>query len=68
MPRQIIDTESSRPQYVRRVVVTWVVLVILAVVLIVLAFALYGRYSRPAHVVTVPSAAAQPALSSSRPP
>lgn len=65
MPRQIIDTESSRPQYVRRVVVTWVVLVIVAVLLIVLAFALYGRYSRPAHLAT---AAPRPTLSSSRPP
>lgn len=40
MPRQIIDTESSRPRYVRRIVWT-VVTVILVIGLLVLAFALH---------------------------
>lgn len=43
MPRQIIDTESSRPRYVRRLVVTWVVLALVVAVLLFLAFAVYGR-------------------------
>lgn len=38
MPRQIIDTESSRPRYVRRLAVTY------AVWIIVLALLAYGAY------------------------
>lgn len=68
MPRQIIDTESSRPQYVRRLVVTWVVLAIIAVILVLLAIAVYGRYAQPAHPRAVPTATVQPVLSSSKPP
>lgn len=68
MPRQIIDTESSRPQYVRRLVVTWVVLAIVLAVLVFLAIALYGRFPQPAHPRAVPSAAVQPMLSSPKPP
>lgn len=44
MPRQIIDTESSRPRYVRRVVTTLVAIVIIVAVLLVLAFAAWGRH------------------------
>jgi len=40
MPRQIIDTESSRPRYVRRIVWT-AVTVMLVIGLLVLAFALH---------------------------
>lgn len=68
MPRQIIDTESSRPRYVRRLVITWVVLAIVLAVLVFLAFAVYGRFAQPAHPRAVPSAAAQPMLSSPKPP
>jgi len=40
MPRQIIDTESSRPRYVRRV--AWTIATICLVIgLLVLAFALH---------------------------
>src|SRR5579872_4848720 len=41
MPRQIIDTESSRPRYVCRLIVTWVVLAIVIVVLVLVAIAVY---------------------------
>lgn len=68
MPRQIIDTESSRPRYVRRVVLTWVVLLIVAAALIVLAYEAYGRYSRSAQAAATPAGSARPALSSARPP
>ena len=67
MPRQIIDTESSRPQYVRRLVITWVVLAMVVVVLVLLAIAVYGRFAQPAHPQAVPSAAVQPVLSSPKP-
>ena len=40
MPRQIIDTESSRPRYVRRVTAT-IVVAALVVALLVIAFALH---------------------------
>lgn len=48
MPRQIIDTESSRPRYVRRIVLTVVVAVLVVAVLLVLAFAGWGHF---AHAV-----------------
>jgi hypothetical protein len=38
MPRQIIDTETSRPAYVRRQIITWVVAIL--VILIVAFFVL----------------------------
>lgn len=43
MPRQIIDTESSRPRYVRRIVLTIVVAAIVLAALIYLAFTLWGH-------------------------
>jgi hypothetical protein len=64
MPRQIIDTESSRPRYVRRLVVTWIALAIIVVILVFVAIAVYGRFAQPAHPQSVPSAAVQPMLSS----
>lgn len=68
MPRQIIDTESSRPRYVRRLVITWVVLALVLAVLVFLAIAVYGRFAQPAHPAAVPTAAVQPMLSSPKPP
>jgi hypothetical protein len=68
MPRQIIDTESSRPRYVRRLVITWVILAVVVAVLVLAAIAVYGRFSQPAHPQAVPSAAVQPMLSSPKPP
>ena len=48
VPRQIIDTETSRPRYVRRIVLTVVVAVLIVAVLLVLAFAGWGHF---AHAV-----------------
>ncbi|MDQ2865033.1 MAG: hypothetical protein M3R51_02285 [Candidatus Eremiobacteraeota bacterium] len=33
MPRQIIDTESSRPAYLRRRIITWIVALVIVVVI-----------------------------------
>jgi hypothetical protein len=60
MPRQIIDTESSRPRYVRRLIVTWVVLAIVVAILVVAAFAAYGRFAGPAHPQAVKTGAVYP--------
>ena len=68
MPRQIIDTESSRPRYVRRLVVTWAVLAMVVIILVLLAIAVYGRFAQPAHPRALPTAAVQPMLSSPKPP
>jgi cytochrome c-type biogenesis protein CcmH/NrfG len=67
MPRQIIDTESSRPRYVRRLIITWVVVAIIVALLLLLAKAVYGRFGQPAHPQAVPTAAVQPMLSSPKP-
>lgn len=48
MPRQIIDTESSRPRYVRRIVLTTVLLVLIAAIVLVAAFVEFGHF---AHAV-----------------
>jgi hypothetical protein len=45
MPRQIIDTESSRPRYVRRIALTWAAALVLIGVLIFVLFAAYGHYA-----------------------
>jgi hypothetical protein len=42
MPRQIIDTESSRPRYVRRVALTTAVVVVLVAAVLYLAYAVYA--------------------------
>ena len=49
MPRQIVDTESSRPRYVRRIALTVAVIVILAGAAIYLAYVAYsaGRSGVP---------------------
>ena len=45
MPRQIIDTESSRPRYVRRIVLTSVVAVIVFVLVLVAIFMATGHWA-----------------------
>jgi hypothetical protein len=45
MPRQIIDTESSRPAYVRRRVTTFVVIGIVAIVLAAVAWAILRAHA-----------------------
>jgi len=47
MPRQIIDTESSRPAYVRRRVTTFVVI---ATIVILTALAVWLFWGRLAHI------------------
>jgi hypothetical protein len=44
MPRQIIDTESSRPAYVRRRVTTFVVIGVVVVLLAVAAWAIFRSH------------------------
>lgn len=41
MPRQIIDVESSRPRYVRRLVLVWAIVVIAAAAAAYLAYLAY---------------------------
>jgi hypothetical protein len=45
MPRQIIDTESSQPAYVRRKVTTFVVIVVVLVVLAAIAWAIFRSHA-----------------------
>jgi hypothetical protein len=49
MPRQIIDTESSRPAYRRRVTIRWIVILIVAAILIFIGVEL-SKAHRPAPV------------------
>jgi hypothetical protein len=44
MPRQIIDTESGRPRYVRRVVLTSALIVVLAALLVYLAYVAFAGH------------------------
>jgi len=44
MPRQIIDTQTSRPRYVRRVVLTSAALVAAAAVILYLAFIAFAQH------------------------
>jgi hypothetical protein len=52
MPRQIIDTESSRPAYVRRRVTTFVALALIVLVLAAAGWFLVRNH--PASAVPVP--------------
>lgn len=45
MPRQIIDTESSRPAYIKRNISRAVGVVVVAIVLAVVIFALLHRHA-----------------------
>jgi hypothetical protein len=44
MPRQIIDTESSRPAYIRRRVTTFVVIGVLFVALVAVAWLIFRSH------------------------
>jgi lipopolysaccharide export system protein LptC len=48
MPRQIIDTETSRPAYVRRLAIRWVAIVLLVLAVLILGFVAW-RANQP-HV------------------
>lgn len=52
MPRQIIDTESSRPAYIRRRIITWTIVV---VVLLIVAFFVFEllRSHHPATAAAI---------------
>jgi hypothetical protein len=45
MPRQIIDTESSRPAYVRRRVTTFVAIGVVLAVLAAVAWAIFRSHA-----------------------
>ncbi len=45
MPRQIIDTESSRPAYVRRRVTTFVVIAIVVLALAAVAWVIFRSHA-----------------------
>ncbi|GAC1391056.1 MAG: hypothetical protein NVSMB31_08250 [Vulcanimicrobiaceae bacterium] len=69
MPRQIIDTESSRPAYIRRNA-TIVALLILVVAVLVYAFVLH-RQASPAGdnpYGTVTTKSVQPPAPQAKPP
>ncbi|MDQ2872213.1 MAG: hypothetical protein M3R35_03675 [Candidatus Eremiobacteraeota bacterium] len=66
MPRTIIDTESSRPAYVRRQLLTSVIVVAVVALVILLAFEVWAsKRSHPAGVNPASSivAPARPASS-----
>jgi hypothetical protein len=64
MPRQIIDTESSRPRYVRRVVLTSVLVFLVIAILLVLAFAAWGRHGTGGGNTPSPRVSWQPSITS----
>lgn len=50
MPRQIIDTESSRPAYVRRQILTVLLVAILIAIVVAAVFViLEGKHAGPAQ-------------------
>jgi hypothetical protein len=55
MPRQIIDTESSRPRYVRRLALTYVLVVLAVVALLAAGYAVWASH-RAARGGNTPSA------------
>jgi len=48
MPREIIDTQSSRPRYVRRMVFSTVGLLVVAAIVIFVAVAVFGHFGHAA--------------------
>lgn len=64
MPRQIIDTESSRPRYIRRLVITTSLIVIVVAVLLILAFAAWGRFGGARGNTPSPRVSWQPSITS----
>lgn len=45
VPRQIIDTESSRPAYVRRQIATFIVVALVVLAIAAAAWFLWGRHA-----------------------
>ena len=50
MPRQIIDTESSKPAYHRRLTIRWIITFIL---IVIVAFAAFEFWKASHHAVSV---------------
>ncbi|HET9028926.1 MAG TPA: hypothetical protein VFN49_02005 [Candidatus Aquilonibacter sp.] len=71
MPRQIIDTESSRPAYQRRLALRWAIAIVLILIAIFVAFEVWHATHHAVSVgLAVPGKAARLsnlALLSSRP-
>lgn len=59
MPRQIIDTESSRPAYQRRLAVRWITAVVLILIVVLAAFELWksSHHTVPVGLVAPGNAA-----------
>jgi hypothetical protein len=64
VPRQIIDTESSRPQYIRRIVVTTSLIVIVVAVLLIAAFIAWERFGGAKGNTPSPRVSWQPSITS----
>jgi hypothetical protein len=56
VPRQIIDTESSRPAYRRRVIVRWTAILLIVVVLVVAGVSWWrsSHHALPAGAGAIP--------------
>jgi hypothetical protein len=50
VPRQIIDTESSKPAYHRRLAIRWIVTIVLILIVAFVAFELYRSSHHAAAV------------------
>jgi hypothetical protein len=50
VPRQIIDTESSKPAYHRRLAIRWIVAIVLIVIIAFVAFELWRSSHHAAAV------------------
>jgi hypothetical protein len=60
VPRQIIDTESSRPAYQRRILIRWIVAIVLIVILTFVAVEVWQTSHHAARVgAVVPGNAAR---------
>jgi hypothetical protein len=53
MPRQIIDTESSRPAYERRVMLRWAIVLIVFIGLVLAGVAWWRAHGPPAHAAAL---------------
>ena len=60
MPRQIIDTESSKPAYQRRLTIRWIIAIVVIVIVAFVAFELWrsSHHSAPVGLV-IPGKAAR---------
>lgn len=69
MPRQIIDTQTSRPRYIRRLVIIGAAVALLVAALIWLAFELFGHHAGARGGNTPPARVSwQPSITTPAPP